>query len=377
MLAAGRGTYSTMSVKSFSGAEIYNIDVEFPSAFTSTIVRDTAVKVTGVASWKLASNVFDYFSTGKTKAATDVIAACSMHFRLDGGPVGLVYRICTAGDNGGNAGRWYLGHEERQLKIYKSDGTVQATGTTLTPNTWYHILLIDDGTTAYVYLDGNTTADMSWAHGQGAWNNKEWGPSSVQTVGKTIRVFHWFDDVVCFDDQDGRMDWITPSDWDGSTTFRVEKAIPIGDVVTDFNTTGGANHYEEVDEDVDDTADYVDPATHTAPVNLIAREDGTDYTLSNQGWAFTYDLSPAGNEWTDAIYDAIATGRHHVPSGDKELLSLTEVSAWSMGSEHVRAVRYVSLNDGFNIYKWNDTVLIGPDDPAAAGGRRRWHGGHF
>ena len=368
-----------MSAPSFQGAEIYSLSDEMLGATTLSIVRDTSIKVTGVASWKLASNVSDYFETAKTKAATDVIAAGMFHYRISGTAVGLSYRICTAGDNGANAGRWYLGHATGVLKIYKSDGTIQASGSTLSASTWRHILLIDDGTTAYVYLDGNTTPDMTWNHGQGAWNAKSWGPSSIQVLGKAAATTCWFDDVVCFDDQDGRMDWITPSDWDGSTTWRVERAIPIGNVVTDFNTTGGANHYEEVDEDVDDTADYLDPATHSSPVDPIAREDGTDYQVSPAtSWGWTHDLSPAGNEWTDAIWDAIATGRHHVPSGDKELLSLTEVASWSMGSEHVRAVRYMTLKDAtFNVYIWRDTVLIGPDDPAAAGGRRRWHGGHF
>ena len=335
-----------MSVRSFQGAEIYDLASEMLiGGHSATIVRDTSVKKTGVASWDLTSARTEFFETAKTKAATDVIAACSMWFRLDAGFPNQIYRICTAGDNGGNNGRWYIGQDLGVLKIYTGGQVVRATGSSLSVNTWYHLMLMDDGTTAYVYLDGNTTADASWVHSQGAWNNKSWGPSAVQLAGKTVTVHHWFDDVVCFDDQDGRMDWITPSGWDGSTTFRVERAIPIGTVVGDFDSTGdpSADHHLEVDEDVDDTADYLDPATHSAPINLIAREDGTDYTLSNQGWGFTYDVSPASNEWTDGIWDAIA-----------------------MGSEHIRGVRYMSLTDAtWNAYIWRDTVLIGPDDPVA------------
>ncbi|KKN25705.1 hypothetical protein LCGC14_0882170 [marine sediment metagenome] len=378
-MAAGKEITSTMSVRSFQGAEIYNINAEFSgSGRTTTIVRDTAVKVTGVASWRLNSNVFDYFSTGKTKAATDVIAACSMHFRLDGGPVGLVYRICTAGDNGGNAGRWYLGHEERQLKIYKSDGTVQATGTTLSNNTWYHILLIDDGTTAYVYLDGNTTADASWVHSQGAWNNKQWGPSSIQTVGKALLLSHWFDDVVCFDDQDGRMDWLTPSGWDGDTSWRVERGTPNADVATGFTPSTAGSHYVLVDEDAPDTSDYVwMPIGNSADHN--AREDGTDYEIPIAGakWGWTHDTTPAGNEWTDAIYDDLSHGFEDTTDSVKEMMGLLSTSDFTMGSEHIRAVRYLyhaeTVVSEWRLYHWGDTVLIGPDDPAAppAGQRRR------
>ncbi|KKL07831.1 hypothetical protein LCGC14_2582050, partial [marine sediment metagenome] len=253
-------------------------------------------------------------------------------------------------------------------KIYKSDGTIQASGSTLSASTWRHLLLIDDGTTAYVYLDGNTTPDMTWNHGQGAWNAKSWGPSSIQVLGKAAATTCWFDDVVCFDDQDGRMDWITPSDWDGDTSWRVERAIPTGDVVTDYNPSGGGAHYLLVDEDVDDTSDHVDTiATHEQ--NHIAREDGTDYDMQPAtSWGLTHDTSPAGNEWSDAIYDGISTGQRD-GAGNKEILDLTNVSAWSMGSEHIRAVRYLQQfqqpGTPKEYYVWRDTVLIGPDDPAA------------
>ena len=375
-----------MSIRSFQGAEIYNLNSEFLLAHTGTIARDTAIKEAGVASWKMASNVADYFTTGKTKAATNVTAACMFNFRVGGFVNGMSYRICTAGTDGGNAGRWYLGYAiaggVATLKLYKNDGTVQATGSTIVATVWMHFLLIDDGTTAYVYFNGSTTADMTWAHGGGAWNNLPWGPSCVQTVGKATAANHWFDNVMCFDDQDGRMDWITPSGWDGDTSWRVERPIPTGDVVTDYTPSGGGAHYLLVDEEPDDTADHVDTvAAHEQ--HHIAREGGIDYDLSATSHGIMYDLSPASNEWTDNIYDGISTGQRD-GGGNKEILDIEDASVvgvGGVGSERIRAVRYLQQfqqpGAPKEFYSWRDTVLIGPSDPAAAGGRRRWHGGHF
>jgi len=369
-----------MSIRSFQGAEIEDLNSEFLGAHSGTIVRDTAVKITGVASWKMASNTLDFFETAKTKAATNVTAAGMFNFRVGGFANGLSYRICTAGDNGGNPGRWYLGYAiaggVATLKLYKNDGTVQATGSTISATVWMHFLLIDDGTTAYVYFNGSTTADMTWAHGQGAWNNKQWGPSCVQTVGKAAVTNHWFDDVMCFDDQDGRMDWLTPSGWDGDTSWRVERANPTSDVETGFTSTGG-NHFGEVDEDVDDTSDYVWHLNSHSRKHII-REASTDYDLPAAGskWGFTHDTTPAGNEWTDAIFDGIATGLEDTTDSVKEMMGLEDASGvgvGGVGSERIRAVRYLfnaTVTGGspleLRYYIWRDTVLIGPDDPVAA-----------
>lgn len=365
-----------MSVRSFQGAEIFRLASEMLGSHSSSITRDTGVKVTGVASWKLAATQSEFFETAKTKPATDVITACMMNYRTDGGAAGRVYRICTAGDNGGNPGRWYLAQEARQLKIYSNADVEQAAGTTVNLNAFNHITLMDDGTTAYLFLNGNLTPDMTWVHGQGAWNAKPWGPSSVQTVGKAISNTHHFDDVICFDDQDGRMDKITPGGWDGDTTWRVERATPNGDVETGFTPSTAGSHYVLVDEDVPDKTDYV-WAPLANSLKRITREAGTDYGLPAAGskWGFTHDTSPAGNEWTDSIFDAIATGLEDTTDSVKELMDILDMADMSPGSERIRAVRYLNqqeIADPENrFYLWRDTVLIGPSDPAVAEAARR------
>ena len=379
-----------MSVKSFQGAEIETLTQEFLSGGGSpTIVRDTSIKVTGVASWKLASNTSDFFETAKTKAATDVIAACLFDWRTNTlAPSTRVYRVCTAGDSGANAGRWYVGLNASKLHIYKSDGTLQAsTSTTLSASTFYHIALFDDGTKGYIFING--VEEASWTHSQGAWNNKEWGPSAVQVAGKATAGLFWFDNICCFDDQDGRMDHLTPTGFRDGTdeTWRVERPLAIADVDTGFTSTGG-NHYTEVDEEPNSTSDYVyHPNANSR--KFIIKEGASYYDLPAAGtkWGFTHDKSPADNEWSDAIFNTIKTGIEDTTDSVKETMGLetaANAGVAGVGTEKIRAVRYlfhqfVLSGDlvEYRFYVWRDTVLIGPDDPAAAGGRRRWHGGHF
>lgn len=371
-----------MSNRSIQGAEVPSLVQEFLADYTASNTRDTTLKKNGEASWNLNSLQSQFFRTGKTKPGVDVIAACMMWWQSDlSTDPDRVFRFCAAGDNGGNPGRWQAVYGDGFLKIYDALDAEQAAGeTTINHETWYHITLMDDGTTAYIYLNG--VLECSWAHGAGAWRNLPWGPACIQIDGKEADYEFNFDDVIAFDDQDGRMDWITPDDWDGTYTWRVIRAKPVTpDVVTGFTPSAAVDHYTLVDESpTDDTSDYVWILDSHAWAS-IAREDGTDYTHTigggTAGRNLLYDLSPAGNEWTDAIFDAIATGLHNTTDDAKELLNIEDSGTIGIGSEHVRAVHYLayqSVTGGTptetRFYVWRDQVLIGPADPGAAVTRR-------